>query len=139
MDGRERVTPPAGHGLLGVAGRSGPHYLGLTMMRLPRPASPRALWKDIKDFAGQRSRHQWIAAVLALAIPTVILVTFAYDREDAHKAPPQIIYVESWPASRTMDETRAYIRANEERRKAFEEERRRQFQRLDNTLNKIGI
>ena len=108
-------------------------------MRLPRPASPRALWKDLKDFAGQRRPHQLLAAVLALAIPTIIVVTFVFDAADAEDVPEQIIYVESWSADRSIEETRANIRAYEERRKAFEEERRRAFQRLEEMNNKLGI
>ncbi len=108
-------------------------------MRLPRPASPRTLWRDIKSLAGQRSPHQWIAAVLAVAIPVTIGFTFVADVDDAHDAPEQIIFVDSWKADRSIEETRAHIRAQEEIRKAAEEERRKSFQRLENSMNKIGI
>jgi len=108
-------------------------------MRLPRPASPRALWKDIKALAAQRSPHQWVAGVLAITIPTIIFVTFIADTQNAHDAPEQIIYVESWRADRSIEETRAAIKAYDERRKAAEEERQRSFQRLENSMNKLGI
>ena len=109
------------------------------MMRLPRPASPRALWNDIRAFAGQRSAHHWVAAALAITIPVVIFVTFAFDTKDAHKVPPQIIYVESWSANRTAEETRANIEALEARRKAGEEERRKSFQKIEDFNNRIGL
>jgi hypothetical protein len=109
------------------------------MMRLPRPASPRALWQDVKALAGQRSSHQWVAATLALAIPVIIGLTFIADVDNAHDAPEQIIFVNSWNSDRSIEETRAAIAAHEERRKAAEEERRKAFQRLENGMNKLGI
>jgi hypothetical protein len=109
------------------------------MMRLPRPASPRALWKDIKDFTAQRRSHQFAAALLALAIPIGIFIVFMFDTKNAHDVPEQVIYLESWRADRSLEETQANIRAYEERRKAFEEERRRSFQKIEDFNNKIGI
>jgi hypothetical protein len=109
------------------------------MMRLPRPASPRTLWKDIKALAGDRGPHQLIAALLALAIPITIAVTFMADVKDAHEAPEQIIYVNSWNADRSLEETRAAIAEYEVRRKAFEEDRRKSFQKIEEFNNKLGI
>src|SRR4028118_2404877 len=109
------------------------------MMRLPRPASPRALWRDIKAVTGQRSPHQLIAAVLAIGIPLIIGVTFIADFDNAHDAPEQIIYVNSWKADRSIEETRAAIAEYETRRKAFEEDRRKSFQKIEAFNNKIGL
>jgi hypothetical protein len=109
------------------------------MMRLPRPASPRALWHDIKALAGQRSSHQWVAATLALAIPVIIGLTFMADVDNAHDAPEQIIFVNSWNADRSIEETRAAIAEYEGRRKAFEEDRRKSFQKIEAFNNKIGL
>lgn len=109
------------------------------MMRLPRPASPRELWADIKAFASVRRPHQWIALSMALAIPTVIFLTFMVDFEDAGKTPPQLIYVDSWPADRSMEETKANIDAQEARRRKFEEDRQRSFQKIQDFNNKIGL
>lgn len=109
------------------------------VMRLPRPASPRALWADVKAFASERRPHQWIALLLALAIPAVIIVTFAADNRDARDVPEQIIYVDSWRADRSIEETRENIRAHEERRKAFEEERQKSFQKIEAFNNRIGL
>jgi hypothetical protein len=109
------------------------------MMRLPRPASPRALWRDIKALAGHRSPHQLIAATLAVAIPVIIGLTFVADFSDAHDAPEQVIYVNSWKADRSIEETRAAIAEYEARRKAFEEDRRKSFQKIEEFNNKIGL
>lgn len=93
----------------------------------------------MKALASARGPHHWLAALLAISIPAVIVVTFVADVGDAEDAPEQIIYVESWKGDRSLEETRANIRAHEERRKAFEEERRRSFQRLQDLNNKLGI
>jgi hypothetical protein len=63
-------------------------------------------------FAAGRSRHHAIAAVCAVAIPVAIGVTFAFDFRDAGDAPETIIYVNSWPANRSIEETRAAVAAN---------------------------
>lgn len=108
-------------------------------MRLPRPASPRALWADLKAFLGDRPKHQWIALGLALVIPFTIFIVFMFDIRNAHKVTPTIIYVQSWPADRSLEASRANIRAIAERNKAFREERRRQFQEIQNGMNRMGL
>lgn len=113
--------------------------LGSAMMSLPRLVSPRALWADIKAFASQRRPHQLIALAAAIAVPSVIILTFIADTKDAHNAPAQITYVNSWNADRSIEETRAAIREHEARRKAAEEERRRGFQKIQDFNNRLGI
>lgn len=100
------------------------------MMRLPRPASPRALWRDIKLFAADRRPHHWIALALALAIPAAIITTFAFDVADRSQPQAEVIYVQSWRADRSEDEIRKSVETRSAQRKAAEEERRREFQGL---------
>lgn len=109
------------------------------MMRLPRPASPKALWADLKAVLGSRSPHHLLAATLALAIPIGIFTVFALDRVDAGETPSQIIYVESWPLDRPVEATIAKQNEDEQRRQEWEKQRRESFQRLDDSLNKMGI
>lgn len=104
------------------------------MMRLPRPASPRVLWRDLRALLAERGRHHWIAAGLALLIPLTVFVTFSFDVDDARRAPEQIIYVESWRADRSIEETRANIEEHRKLRDEMRAERQRQFQRLENRL-----
>jgi hypothetical protein len=97
------------------------------------------LWRDIRSLVSQRGSHQLIALALAVAIPIGIATVFILDTKDAHRVPPPIIYVESWPLNRSIEESRANIEAYEKRRKEYEEERRRSFQKVDDSLNKLGI
>ena len=109
------------------------------MMRLPRPASPRALWRDIKAFAASHSGHRWAALAFAILIPAFVGILFMVDFREAHQRSPQLIYVESWRADRTMEETKAHIQKVEEQRQAIAAERQRQYKILENGLNKMGL
>lgn len=108
-------------------------------MPLPRPASPRALWSDVKAMWRDRPPHQWIAAGLALMIPVGIFVGFYIDSGTNLTPTRTTTTVEIWPASRTDAE----IRAAQNRRQAELDrranERREQFRRVDETLNRLGI
>jgi 2,3-bisphosphoglycerate-independent phosphoglycerate mutase len=48
---------------------------------------------------------------LAACVPTaIIMYTFYLDTLEKAKPPPrQIIYIESWPATRTIEESKAFI------------------------------
>lgn len=103
-------------------------------MPLPRPASPRALWSDTRDFFRQRSRHQLIAAVAAVMMPVVIIVGFYYDGQTNIMPGEQLIYAKSWPADRSDAEIIAQQKIDQERRERALAERRRQFQKLERQL-----
>ncbi len=108
-------------------------------MPLPRPSGPRVLWKDLSAFWRDRPRHQWVAATLALLIPIGIVVAFYYDGKTNIAPGEQVIFVDSWPSSRTDAEIEAKQKADLVRREAAEERRRRQFQEIDQSLNRLGI
>ncbi len=108
-------------------------------MPLPRPARPSALWNDLRAFWRERPRHQWVAATLAVFMPIAIVTGFYFDSYTNIRPRETITYVESWPADRTDAQIRAKQKADLERRKAAEAERRRQFQELDSELNRLGI
>ena len=108
-------------------------------MPLPRPASPRALWADLRAFAGERRPHQWIAAALAVAMPIAIVIIFAIDGRTNIAPGAQIIYVENWRADRTDAEIIAEQKVDSARRKAAMEERQRQWQKIDKKLERLGI
>ena len=100
-------------------------------MPLPRPASPRALWADLRNFTRERSPHQWIAAFFALVMPLVIVVGFYFDAQTNIMPGEQIVYVDSWSGNRTDEEIIAAQKAREEEQKAIAAERQRQFKELE--------
>jgi len=88
----------------------------------------------MKTFAADRRPHQWVALGLALIIPVVIFILFMFDYDVKSDPPEQIIYVESWRADRSMEETRANNERRAAARKEAQEQRQKEFQKLQNQL-----
>ena len=103
----------------------------LPPMSLPRPSSPRALIADFRAFARERSRHQWIAAILAVVMPIVIVIAFYTDAKTNIAPGEQVIYVDSWSAKRTDAEIVAAQKEREDAERAQAAERQRQFKELE--------
>jgi len=101
-------------------------------MSLPRPSSPAAAWRDLRAFLASRDRSQIFFAILAIAMPLLIVLGFAIDANI--KPQPQIIYVESWPANRSEAEILADQKKDQAKREAARRERQRQFQELEKRL-----
>jgi hypothetical protein len=99
-------------------------------MPLPRPASPRALIADLRAFAAERSRHQWIGLVAAITMPVVILYGFYIDGQTNIAPGEQIVYAESWTGNRTDAEILASQKERQAQREAAIAERQRQFKEL---------
>ena len=110
----------------------------LAPMALPRPASPRALLSDLRAFARERSRHQWIAALVAIVMPIAIVFTFVKDAKTNIAPGEQITYVESWSSNRTDAEIRATQTKREGEQKAAAEERQRQFKEIERRFGMAG-
>lgn len=121
----------------GLAAEGPAHYL--RAMPLPRPAPPRVLWEDMRAFWRARPRHQWVAGSLAVAIPIGIVASFYLDSYTNTRPRETVIYLDSWPATRTEAEIRAKQQADLAERRAREAERRRQFKSIDDRLNRLGI
>jgi hypothetical protein len=101
-------------------------------MALPRPSSPLAAWRDLKAFLGQQERHKFVFAAIAICIPVVIVAGFYVDSNI--KPEPQIIYVQSWSASRTDEQIKAEQKIDQAKRDKEAAERRRQYQELEKRL-----
>ena len=90
-------------------------------------------------FWRQRPRHQWIAAVLAVAMPIGIVTAFYIDSGTNLQPRRTVTIIENFPANRTDEQ----IRADQNRRQAEVDARARQrqeqFRRVDETLNRLGI
>jgi hypothetical protein len=122
---------------VGLAPRAGAHYL--RVMPLPRPSPPRVLIEDLRNFWRGRPRSHWIAALLAGTMTTAIVLGFYIDSQSIPDTRQEVMFINSWPASRTDAEIRASQQAGENERRRAEAEHRRQLQRLDQNLNRLGI
>ena len=103
-------------------------------MPLPRPASPRVLLADLRAFAAERSRHQWIGLLVAIAMPATIIYVFYLDGQTNILPGEQVVYVESWSANRTDEEIRAAQKKRKAEFEAAKAERQRQFKQLEKRL-----
>ena len=101
------------------------------MSWFPRPAGPRAALRDLSAFMRQRSREQTIGAILAFLVTVIIIILFAVDSKINTTPAPQIVYVESWSANRTDAEIVAAQKVHQAERRKAEEEKRRQYQKLE--------
>ncbi|HEU0097771.1 MAG TPA: hypothetical protein VFQ67_03255 [Allosphingosinicella sp.] len=108
-------------------------------MPLPRPASPRALWADLRAFASERRPHRWAAAALAILMPVAIIVIFVIDGRTNIMPGPQLIYVESWPANRSDEEIKAQQKIDQAWRDKALKERREMFKKHDEQLERLGL
>jgi hypothetical protein len=108
-------------------------------MPLPRPSSPRALWADLKAFAGDRRPYHWVAAAVAIIMPVAIVILFALDAKTNIEPGAQIIYVESWSSNRTDAEIIAEQKKDQAAREAAMKQRQREFQKIDKSLERLGI
>jgi uncharacterized membrane protein YfbV (UPF0208 family) len=107
-------------------------------MALPRPASPRALLSDLRTFVREHGRHQWVAALVAISMPVVIIFLFVKDAQTNIAPGEQITYVESWSSNRTDAEILAAQKKREAEQKAIAEERQRQFKELERRFGMDG-
>jgi hypothetical protein len=95
--------------------------------------------QDLRDFWRARPRGHWVAALLAGGITAGIVIMFLIDSKSLSEPREQVIFLNSWPVNRTDDQIRAQQKADLEARTRAEAEHRRQLQRLDQSLNRLGI
>jgi uncharacterized protein with von Willebrand factor type A (vWA) domain len=69
---------------------------------LPRPASPRSAFEDLRGYLFERRAHKWPLLGLSAAITWVIIWAFLVDA-NTNTMPKrnQIFYVQSWKADRS--------------------------------------
>ena len=108
-------------------------------MPFPRPAKPKVFIEDLRAFIADRSRHQIIAAVVAIMMPMIFVFGFIIDANTNTLPGEQITYVESWSANRTDAEIIADQKKRQAEKEALQKERQRQFKTLDDKLERMGI
>ena len=104
------------------------------MSWFPRPVGPRAALADLRAFLRQREREHYIGAALAVLVTIIIIIEFLVDSKINTAPPPRIVYAEDWRADRTDEQIIAEQKKHQAERKAAQEERQRQFQKLEKQL-----
>jgi hypothetical protein len=89
-------------------------------MSIFRDVSLKGSGSDLIAFLRTPREHRWLLALLASAPPLMIVGMFNSDiLERTKPGPPEIIYIESWPADRSIAEI---IKSNEARQKIEDEQ-----------------
>lgn len=78
---------------------------------------------DLIRYLREKRQHRWLLAILACAPPAFIVLLFNLDILDISKpGEPEITYIESWPADRSVKEI---IESNLARQKVKDEQEAR--------------
>ena len=104
------------------------------MSWLPRPVGPRAALADLAAALRGTSREQKLGAVFAVLATSIIIIEFLVDSKINTAPPATIVYVEQWSANRTDAEIMAEQKQDQAEREAAQQDRQRQFQKLQNQL-----
>ncbi len=112
-----------------------------------RRFAPLRAFLDLRRYLASRGKHELIFMFAAFVVSVTLLSAFVVgSTPDKIYRPPTIIYVQSWPASRTDAEIVAQQKIDqakkvvEDKKKAAEDaEIRRQYKRLSDQMNAIGI
>jgi hypothetical protein len=95
---------------------------------------PSVVVRDLKAFMRHRSREHVLGAIMAVLVTIIIVILFLVDPQINTAPPPQVIYVESYPANRTDEQIKADQKKDQAEKEAALKERQRQFQKLENQL-----
>jgi hypothetical protein len=85
-----------------------------------KDVSLRNAGSDLLGFLRMSGGHSpWL--FLAACVPTAIIIyTFYLDTlEKAKPPPPSVIYIESWPATRSIEESKAFIAERQKQKDAM--------------------
>jgi hypothetical protein len=104
------------------------------MSWFPHPSSPSAALRDLAAFMRQRSREQVIGGALAFLITAIIVIEFLVDANTGKAPPPQVTYVELYPANRTDAQIEADQKKDQAAKAAAQKEQQRQYQKLEKQL-----
>jgi hypothetical protein len=75
---------------------------------------------DLIQFLRTPRQHRWLLALLACSPPAIIVLLFNLDLKEVGKpGEPQVTYIESWPADRSVAEI---VKSNIERQKVEDEQ-----------------
>jgi hypothetical protein len=92
-------------------------------MSIFRNVSLAGAGSDLITFLRTPRQHRWLLALLACGPPAIIFLLFNLDLLETTKpGPPEVIYIESWSADRSIEEI---IASNKARQKIKDEQQAR--------------
>ena len=115
-------------------------------MTLFKYFSPLRAFRDLRLFLATRKRHELWFMALAAAITVLILSGFVADSRIEREYRPNIIYVESWPLTRTDEQIRAQQKIDQAKKRIAEAEiekkrkaQQAEFKKIDDKLESWGL
>ena len=128
------------------AGSRAPARLSLAPMEFLARFSPLRAYRDLRRFMVTRKRHEYWLLVPSFLITMFVVVSLQHDFFTKPEYKREIIYVKSWPLTRSEAEIHAQqiIDKAEQIRVEAELEKQRkvrqgQFKKLDDKLKSWGI
>lgn len=108
--------------------------------------SPFRAVRDLRLYLARRKRHELWFLLLALAMTAGILFMFFKDSQFEKPYKPNIIYVESWPLTRSDAEIVAQQKIDQAKKEAERAEierkqkrRQAEYKKIDDTLKQWGL
>ncbi|WP_420139682.1 hypothetical protein [Sphingomonas sp.] len=111
------------------------------MAFFPRPAHPRAVLADVRRlWATSTRRYKLVFGTAAIAVTSLLVTMFVVEsRWGVMPEGPQIVYAADWPVSRTDAEIKDQQRKDAMENRKLADERRHQWQKLDKSLERLGL
>lgn len=121
-------------------------YLGGMLKYFARFSPLRAI-RDLRRFLAGRQRYELFTLFAAAAVTWTIMWAFLIDSRSIEVPYERnIIYVQSWPLDRSVDDMRVQLKADEAKRReaiaAHEKRmkaRQEKFKKIDDALRRWGI
>ncbi len=109
--------------------------------------SPLRAGRDLRLFLSYRQPYELVFLALAILVTTVVIAAFYVDSKiEKPYQRPEITYFESWPSSRTDEQIKAQQAIDKVKEdklraelKARQEERKAEFKRLNDKLERWGL
>ncbi len=118
----------------------------LADMKLTRHLSPLRAVRDLRGFLKLRHRYELGFMFAAFLVTMLIVAAMFKDSYFEREYKRDIIYVQNWRADRTLKEIVAQQKIDQARREKLEaearakaEQRRREWQKIDDGLKDWGI
>jgi hypothetical protein len=110
------------------------------MAILPPPARPSVLIRDMRVFMQGDRRYKLLFAALSVAITSLIVTGLIIESWwGIEPEGVQIVYAADFPSSRTDAQIIAQQKIDQAILEKAKAERRRQFQKLDDNMTKLGF
>ena len=111
------------------------------MAFFPRPAAPRAIIADAKRlWMASTRRYKLVFGAAAIGVTSLLITIFILEsRWGVMPEGPQLVYAADWPVTRTDAQIKDQQHVDAVERRKLADERRRQWQKVDKSLDRLGF